>query len=220
MRRLPALVLVFVVSNPVFANESEVQKVAEAYLNALTGAGSEAGRDLLLGGATMNAQLFLLENWRVVSKDPVQKEEGDLARAMLLMNALDKEGRAALTRLMNAEQVGNDLTVHEVSKEEAAKLMSPTKEKAAKFTQTYPVLAYVARVGKEVYWHPKNPLRALVAKAGSSGRYQLELHLWRIETKEGPRQTPRVWPLRILRFRSGKVDTGWKILPASDWNAE
>ena len=27
-------------------------------------------------------------------------------------------------------------------------------------------------------------------------------------------------PLRVLRFRGPKLDTGWKILPASDWSAE
>jgi hypothetical protein len=98
--------------------------------------------------------------------------------------------------------------------------MAPTKDKAAKFTKAHPVLAYVARVGKEVYWHPKNPLRSLLAKSGNSGKYTLEMHRWMIESKEGPRQTPRQWPLRVLRFKTGKIDTGWKVLPASDWNAE
>ena len=27
-------------------------------------------------------------------------------------------------------------------------------------------------------------------------------------------------PLRVVRFKSQKLDTGWKILPASDWNAD
>jgi hypothetical protein len=205
-----------------FAGESddEVKKVAETYLNALTGAGDEGGKDLLLGGATMNAQLFALENWKVVSKDPVRKEDGDLGHAVTMMNDLDKAGRAALTKLMGAESVGDDLTMTEVSQEEALKLMAPTKEKAAKLIKAHPVLAYFARVGKEVYWHPKNPVRGLLAKVGTTGRYSLEVHRWKIETKEGPRQAPREWPLRIVRFKTTKLDTGWKILPASDWNAE
>lgn len=207
------------VALPAFAAD-DVQTVAEQYLKAISGEGSEAGKELLLGGATMNAQLFTLENWKIVSKEPVRKEEGDLAKASQLVEELDKAARKALTKLMGASGAGDDLSVEEVSQAEASKLMAPTKERAAKLSSTYPALAYVARVGKEVYWHPKNPFRALMAKAGKSGKYQLELHLWKIETVEGPRKTARVWPLRILRFKSKALDTGWKILPASDWNAE
>ena len=45
------------------------QKVAKTYLNALTGKGDEAGKDLLLGGVTMNAQLFTLENAELKARD-------------------------------------------------------------------------------------------------------------------------------------------------------
>ena len=41
-----------------------------------------------------------------------------------------------------------------------------------------------------------------------------------VESKEGPRQQSRKWPLRVVRFHSDAVDTGWKILPASDWNGD
>ncbi|MHB8874301.1 MAG: hypothetical protein ACYC8T_11490 [Myxococcaceae bacterium] len=221
-RPLTALCLALLLPTSVLAADSddEVKKVAEAYLNATTGAGDEGGKDLLLGGATMNAQLFNLENWSIASKDPVRKEEADLGKAVAMMNDLDKAGRSALTKLMGAEAIGDDLTMTEVSQEEALKLMAPTKDKAAKLMKAHPVLAYLARVGKEVYWHPKNPIRGLLAKAGNSGRYQVEVHRWKILSKEGPRQSPREWPLRIVRFKAGKLDTGWKVLPASDWNAE
>jgi hypothetical protein len=63
-------------------DDAEPKKVAETYLNALTGAGDEAGKDLLLGGVTMNAQLFSLDNWELKSKDPVKKEELDLTHAV------------------------------------------------------------------------------------------------------------------------------------------
>ncbi|MBK7860702.1 MAG: hypothetical protein IPJ65_19285 [Archangiaceae bacterium] len=218
MRNLFALALV-VVAAPAFAQDDEAKKVATTYLNALTGKGDEAGKDLLLGGVTMNAQLFTLENAELKAEE-VKKEDGDLGKAVQMMNELDKAGRKALTKLMGAEAVGDDLKVTEVSKEDAEKLLKPTLEKAQVFLKAAPVLAYASRVGKEVYWHPKNPMRAVLAKAGNSGKYSLELHRWTVTSKEGPNKTPREWPLRVLRFKGGKIDTGWKVLPASDWNAE
>lgn len=220
MSRLIAASLAVLAVPAVAQDDAEPKKEAETYLNALTGAGDEAGKDLLLGGVTMNAQLFSLENYAFKGKDPVKKEEGDLAHAVQMMNALDKAGRSALTRLMGVEQVGDDLRMTEVSQDEATRLLAPTREKAAAFQKQHPVLAYVLRVGKEVYWHPKNPMRAVLAKAGTSGRYSIEVHRWTIISTEGPAKTPREWPLRVLRFKAGKLDTGWKVLPASDWNAE
>ena len=210
----------FLLAAPVRAEDDDARKAAETYLNALTGKGEEGGKDLLLGGVTMNAQLFSLENWNLKSKDPVKKEEADIGHAVGMMTDLDKAGRKALTKLMGAEQVGDDLKMTEVSKEDAEKLLKPTREKAAAFLKAHPVLAYAMRVGKEVYWHPKNPMRPLLAKAGTSGKYTLEIHRWTVLSIEGPAKTPREWPLRVVRFKSGKIDTGWKILPASDWNAE
>lgn len=205
---------------PAFAQDEDAKKAAETYLNALTGKGDEAGKDLLLGGVTMNAQLFSLENWVLKDKDPVKREEADVGHAVGMMTDLDKAGRKALTKLMGAEAVGDDLKMVEVSKEEAEKLLAPTREKAAALLKAHPVLGYALRVGKEVYWHPKNPMRPLLAKAGTSGKYSLEIHRWTVLSKEGPAKTAREWPLRVVRFKAGKVDTGWKVLPASDWNAE
>lgn len=218
MRTLLVWALLFAV--PVFADEDEdAKKVATTYLNALTGKGDEAGKDLLLGGVTMNAQLFTLENAELKNLE-TKKEDGDLGKTIQLMNELDKSGRKALTKLMGAEAVGDDLKITEVSKDDAEKLLKPTLEKAQAFLKSAPVLAYTCRVGKEVYWHPKNPMRAVLAKAGNSGKYNLEMRRWTVVSKEGPNKTPREWPLRVLRFRGGKIDTGWKVLPASDWNAE
>ena len=217
MRNLFALSMLCAV--PALAQEEDATKVANTYLNALTGKGDEAGKDLLLGGATMNAQLFSLENAELTSKE-AKKEEGDLGKAVQMMNELDKAGRKALTKLMGAEAVGDDLKVVEVTKEQAEKVLKPTLEKAQIFLKAAPVLAYSCRVGKEVYWHPKNPMRAVLAKAGNTGKYNIELYRWVVMSKEGPSKTPREWPLRVVRFKSGKLDTGWKILPASDWNAE
>src|SRR5215212_6964168 len=121
MRNLFALVVLFAV--PALADdEAEAKKVADTYLAALTGKGDEAGKDLLLGGVTMNAQLFTLENAELKNRE-VKKEEGDLGKAIQLMSELDKAGRKALTKLMGAEAVGDDLKVTEVSKEDAEKLL-------------------------------------------------------------------------------------------------
>jgi hypothetical protein len=201
-------------------DDAEAKKVAETYLNALSGQGDEAGKDLLLGGVTMNAQLFSIDNWSFAGKDPVKKEEADLPHAVQLMNELDKAGRGALTKLMGVEAVGDELRMSEVSQADAAKLMGPTRDRAAAFQKSHGVLTYVLRVGKEVYWHPKNPMRAVLSKAQGQGKYSIEVHLFKVLSKEGPAKIPREWPLRVLRFKSGKLDTGWKILPASDWNAE
>jgi len=200
--------------------KDEVRKTAERYLEALTGKGNQDDRELLLGGATANAQLFNLENWKVLSRAPAQVEQGDLRQAVGLMQDLDKAGRTSLAKIINVGSGGEGLSVHQISESEAKKILEPTREKAQAFLRASPVLAYIARVDKDVYWHPKNPVRALLASTGGSGSYMLQLHIFNIETKEGPRQVPRQWPLRVLRFRAGKLDTGWKILPASDWNAE
>lgn len=197
-----------------------VQKVAEAYLHAVSGQGDDAGRELLLGGATMNAQLFLLENWKIVSREKVRREEADLATARKLMADLDKAGREALTRVLSSSDDADGLGMTELTQDDAAKLMAPTRERAKKLSQAHPVMSYVARVGKEVYWHPQNPLRPVLERAGNAGNYLLELHLFKVETKEGPRQEPRVWPLRVVRLKTAQVDTGYKVLPASDWNGE
>ena len=201
-------------------DDAEPKKVAVTYLNALTGKGDEAGKDLLLGGITMNAQLFTLENFEFKSTDPVKKEEGDLAHAVQMMNDFDKASRFALTKLMGVERVGDDLQMTEVSQADASKLLGPTRAKAVAFEKSHPVLVFALRVGREVYWHPKNPMRAVLARAGSQGRYTVEVHQWKIVSHEGAAATPREWPLRVLRFKSQKVDTGWRVLPASDWNAE
>src|SRR3990167_2842665 len=159
MSRLLIAALALLAVPALAQDDSAAKKVAETYLNALTGTGDEAGKDLLLGGVTMNAQLFSLENWSFKSKDPVRKEDGDLAHAVHLMNDLDKAGRTALTKLMGVEAVGDDLKMTEVSQGEATKLLAPTRERAAALQKSHAVLSYILRTGKEVYWHPKNPDR-------------------------------------------------------------
>lgn len=200
--------------------EAEAANAGEAYLSALAGSGDDRARELLLGGVTIDAQISNLENWRVVSKDPFRAEEGDLKLAARLIGELDAAGHASAAKMMSDRPRGKGMIVQELSRADAEKLLAPTKQRAERLSKTYPLLAYVARVGKEAYWHPKNPIRALLAKAGRQGRYSLQLQRFKIETREGPQQVARTWPLRVLRFRTGAMDTGWRILPASDWNPE
>jgi hypothetical protein len=216
-----------VVETPVPVDtHDDSRKVAEAYLNALTGQGSDSGRDLLLGGATMTAQIFTLENWKVVGRENHRNEVGDVADLNALVEAVDKAGRAALAKIMEGGPAGSGddegLETQQVSLEDAKKIQAPTRAKVAVFNKTHPVFAYVARVDREVYWHPKNPFRKLLSDAGPKGPYTIDVDKFWIETDEGigESKTPRKWPLRVVRFRSNGQDTGYKILPASDWNAE
>jgi len=204
------------------AQEDPVHQLARAYLDALTGAGDDAARESLLGGVTMNASIATIGSWRIIAEDPVRKETGALQTAVQLMTDLDQAGRVTLANLLNQSgALSNDIQVRELSEAEANKLLAPTRERASRFVRTLPVLAYIARVSKPVYWHPKNPIRPLLAQAGTAGSYTLEVHRMTIESLEGPRKEVRRWPLRVLRFTTSRgLDTGWKILPASDWNGD
>jgi hypothetical protein len=199
----------------VLAEKDEVQKIAEAYLNALTGKGGEGAREYLLGGATLTAELVTYPNWKIVKREKVKVEEADLADAVKEMKALDAAGRKALDEMF---KMAGDKEVREITKEQADKIMKPTTAQSRKFQDKFPLFAYVARVGKEVYWHPKNPWKVLIDKLGTKGQYRLEFH--RFEIEETDRGKTRVWPLRILRMTTDKFDTGYKILPASEWDPE
>jgi hypothetical protein len=198
-----------------------VQRTAESYLNALSSTGDDAGRELLLGGVTLDARLAAVDTWRIVSRDYAKKETGGLKTATTLMTDLDKAGRRSLAELLKKGGGGDDMAVVELTKDEASRLLAPTRERTEAFKKTLPLLAYVARVGREVYWHPKNPVRALLLKAGTDGTYNLDVYHFTIETTEGPRKEGHQWPLRIVRMTtSAGLDTGWKVLPASEWSPD
>ena len=195
----------------------EPRKIAEAYLKALAGTGSDDAKNYLLGGSTLTANDFTVPNWKIVSRVPPQVEEKPIVPAMKAMWQLDKVGADALTTVVTKESGGDDGMGHlNLSQEQAEKLLLPTKIEAEKFQKAYPVFSYVARVGKDVYWHPENPWRKEVKKLGKDGTYKLELHRFNIAEQDGAKQ--RVWPLRVLRVTSKDYDSGWKILPASDWD--
>ena len=210
------------------ATKDDARKLAEAYLQALTGEGDPKALEALFGGATMTAKIFSLANWKIAARDAGKVEKGKIAGVVANVEALDKEGRDALGKLMGggpAPDLANagegDLLMDELTASDAAKLLEPTRARAKLFLQTHPTFASVARVDKEVYWHPKNPFRRALAEAGGACDYTLTFHRFWIETSEGlGTQTIRKWPLRVLRLQCGASDTGWRILPASDWNAE
>ncbi len=198
--------------------DDDAKKVAVAYLKALDGSGNQSARELLLGGLTLTAEEVSIPNWKIQDR-LVQREELDVKGAVERMKALDKSGAEALTRIMNlAESGGDDMAMATVSQEQANKLMAPTQVAARKFKERYPVFSYCARAGKEVYWHPANPWREVVKKLGSSGKYVIEFHRFNVLEKQSGGS--RVWPLRVLRIKSESYDSGWKILPASDWDPD
>jgi len=200
-----------------------VQKTAEGYLNALSATADDAGRALLLGGVTLDARLTSVDSWRIVSRDYAKQETGTLKTASTLMADLDKAGRRSLAELLKKTSPpgGDEVAVVELTKDDATHLLAPTRERTETFKKTLPLLAYVARVGREVYWHPKNPIRPLLQQAGTDGNYTLDVYHFTVETTDGPRQESRRWPLRIVRMTtSAGLDTGWKVLPASDWSPE
>jgi hypothetical protein len=201
--------------------DSEPKRVAEAYLRATTGEGAESGRELLLGGVSMDAGIFNLENGQILSLDPIRRETGSLSSVHKLMSMLDTSAqKASQAALKGTGAGGDDLTMVELSKEDAEKLMRPTHSAAKKLLATHPVLAYALRVGKKVYWHPRNPMRPVLTKAGTAGQYSLEIYRFLIGSAEGPRMVARQWGLKVVRFKGGGLDTGWKVLPASDWEPD
>jgi hypothetical protein len=201
------------------SDSGEARQTAELYLEAASNPADESEKALLLAGASSDAELFTLENWRILSGDPVRSEEGDLAEAERRMAALDRAKNSALAQLRKGKG-GGAMEVTQLGKKQVEHVMAHTEQEAREFIKAHPLRSYVMRVGKEVYWSPKNPPRKMLAEAGKGGRYSLEVHRYKIETREGAQQVPRLWALKLLRFHSANLDTGWKVLPAADWSTE
>ncbi len=205
--------------------DDEARQLAENYLKTISHKGSEQAIERLLGGATMAARIFDLDNYRIVGREKHRHEEGDLADLRGHIEAIDLAGRRAYARVMakhRGSSGSDELDIRTLDPNNASKLLEPTKAQAAAFTKGHPVFAYIARVDKHVYWHPKNPFRKLLADAGTSGSYQADIDLFWVETVEKlyDDETVRKWPLRVVRFQANSVDTGLKVLPAANWNAE
>jgi hypothetical protein len=198
----------------------EARDLAESYLKAITSQGNEQAIDSLLGGATLT--LLDMESYRIVGREKHRHERGELADLHAHVTAVDRAGRDAFSRLAGGSSDPDGMAVEGLSAEQAAKLQAPVKARADAFTRSNPVFAYIARVDKLVYWNPKNPFRKLLADAGKRGDYQADLDLFWVETVDrgDPDKKARRWPLRVVRFQAGPLDTGLRILPAASWNAE
>lgn len=197
------------------ASMDEPRRVAEAYLGALAGTGDQDAREYLLGGVTFTAEEASIPNWKISRRDEALKETRYLAPAVKHMHDLDKAGAKALNSLL---EMGGAAEMTAITKSQADEILAPTKAKSAAFEKAHPVFAYVARVGKDVYFHPRNPWRLTVDAIDHSGEYTLELHKFHIYEKDG--KAERTWPLRVLRMKTEGYDSGWKILPASDWDPD
>ncbi len=205
--------------------DDEARQLAEGYLKSISHKGSEQAIETLLGGATMAARIFELDNYRIVGREKHRHEEGALADLRAHVEAIDGAGHRAYAGVMGKHRgsSGSDeLDIRTLDADRAGKLLEPTKAQAAALAKGHPVFAGIARVDKHVYWHPKNPFRKLLADAGTSGSYQADIDLFWVETLEKAYgdETVRRWPLRVVRFQANSVDTGLKILPAASWNAE
>ena len=206
--------------------QDEARKVAEDYLKSISHQGNDGAIESLLGGATLTARMFTIENWKLVARKEHRHEKGEIPDLNGYVAAIDRAGRDALSAMLGggpaASTDDDGLGVQEISVEQAQKILEPTRRLASQFKKSHPVFAYVARVDKEVYWHPKNPFRKFLADSGGKGTYEADLDYFTVETVEGAHEDKHVrrWPLRVVRFRVNGTDTGLKILPASDWNAE
>jgi hypothetical protein len=220
MRALAAVAtatLLFAV--PTFADKKAdmPRKIAVSYLKALDGTGNQKAREFLLGGLTLTAEEVGIPQWKLRDR-VVQVEELDVQGAVQMMKALDKSGAKALNDIMNVAENTGEFGMASVDEATANKMMIPTQKAAKAFKAKYPVFAYCARAGKEIYWHPANPWREVIKQLGNRGKYKLEFHRFNVEENDGGKK--RVWPLRVLRITAGDYDSGWKILPASDWDPD
>jgi hypothetical protein len=201
------------------AADVDLRKVAESYLGALVGTGDQAGRELLLGGATTSSQLYVLENWRIVGEEPARHEEADVELATRLVRELDQASVQAASSLMASRPGDDAASVDIITPDVARELMRPTQESADRLTSAVPVLAAFLYVGQPVYWNAKNASRTTLASA-RAGTYALDIHTFDVETFEGPRKVQRRFALKLVHFKAPNIDTGWRVLPAADWNAD
>ena len=191
----------------------EPRKVAEKYLKALEGKGDGTAREYLLGGSTLTANDFTIPNWKIKKRDAPRIEERGVDGALAAMRDLERKGAEALNNVVVSEDNSVSFT-----QEQANKMLEPTKIQAQKFMDAYPLFSYIARARKDVFWHPENPWLKEVKKLGRGGDYKLEVHRFTIEEKDPGGGASRIWPLRVLRVTTKTYDSGWKILPASDWD--
>lgn len=193
------------------ASEDEPLRIATAYLNALEGSGHDYARTYLLGDVTLDAAVWKIPNWKIQSRQKERTEKGKVAAAIAAMHKLDKAGSKLLRTKFGLKSAA------EIKREQVKDVLPATKKQSEAFLKKFPLFAKAARADSWVYWHPQNPWRLLLKDLGQKGEYQLFYHHFEIEER-GKKGKGRVWPLRVLRIKTTVYDSGWKILPASDWD--
>ncbi len=208
--RILAALAVSLLSLSAFAREpkpiDDPRALAEKYLLALSDAHDQSGKDYLFGGLTLDAVTATAMQPEITRQDPMRSEELPLKDAATAVATLDRAGvpSGALETMSLAE---------------AKKLLEKTQAQRKELAKKFPVLAEVIRYDRPLYWNPRNPARVLLAQAGAEGKYKLEYVPFVARSKDSDGKT-RTWPLRIVRFKAGTIDTGWKVLPASEWDPE
>lgn len=200
------------------AKADDPQAVAERYLKALADPKQAAGKDYLLGGVTLDAKQAQALGAKIVTKAEPRVEEASLADLSAAVAALDKSGLELLEN--GAVLAGVSDPKANVDLDQARKMADKTKQLRKDLMTKFPVFADVIRADRMLYWHPKNPARDLIAAGDKTGQYKLEYVAFTVESKDSPKDKPRQWPLRIVRFKSDATSSGWKVLPASSWDPE
>jgi hypothetical protein len=200
------------------AAKDEPQQIAEKYVKALGDAKHPGGKEYLLGGVTLDAKAAVTVSPKIVARAEPRTEEGAVADLAASVQALDKAG---LELLEDGAVLGGVADPKaNVDVEKARKMAEKTKQLRKELLTKYPVFSDVIRADKMLYWHPKNPARLALQKAAKTGAYKLEYIQFTVESKASAKEKPSNWPLRLVRFKTDDSDTGWKVLPASEWDPE
>ncbi len=197
-------------------NDAEIQGIADRYLKSLA-SGDQSGKAQLLGGATYDAKQAVVYNPKILSKAAPRTEEASLADLAAQMHDLDKVGFKFLGQETEEDDKG---APQATDLQQALKLVEQTRQARQAMLKKFPVFSDVIRVDRPLYWHPKNPMRPLIKQAGKKGTYHVDYISFSVQSQDDPKAAPRTWPLRIVRFKANDVDTGWKVLPASEWDPE
>lgn len=198
--------------------EETPQQIAEKYLAALADPKKAQGKDYLLGGVTLDAKDAKAIGPKIVAKAEPRVEEGQVADLTTAVDALDKAGLALLEE--GAALGGAGDPKKEVNVEQARKMAEKTKQLRKDLIAKYPVFSDIIRADKMIYWHPKNPARVALKKAEGAGSYKVEYVGFTVESKDTPKDKARQWPLRVVRIKTDKEDSGWRVLGASGWDPE
>ena len=198
------------------AEDAKAQAVATSYLQSLATADA-AGKAQLLGGATYDAKQAIAYNPKIVKKGEVRSEDGSLAELATYMKDLDQAGFKFLGQ---ETEESKGAAPAAVDLPQALKLVEQTRAARQALMKKFPVLSDMIRVDRPLYWHPKNPARAVIKQSAKKGNYHVDYVSFTVQSQDDAKGAARTWPLRIVRFKSDAVDTGWKVLPASEWDPE